>query len=113
VPAPGGRDDSVRIGGPVEGPRVVVGLGEEPVDGPLEVDDGVEDAARRRLVCLAKNRSAYLHIYRADMGTTYQPIHIQRIAIESGSTTSGLHRAGCHAAIVHGPYRSFTRRSHR
>jgi len=35
VPAPDGGDDLVGIGDLEEGPRVVVGLGEEAVDGDL------------------------------------------------------------------------------
>ena len=45
VPSPDGCDDPVRIGGPGEGPRFCVMLADEAVDGGLEVDDGVEDAA--------------------------------------------------------------------
>ena len=44
VPALDGGDDFVGIGGPCEGLWLVVVLGEETVDGSLEVDDGVEDA---------------------------------------------------------------------
>lgn len=45
VPALDGGDDFVGIGGPGEGLGLLVVLGEEAVDGGLEVDDGVEDAA--------------------------------------------------------------------
>ena len=45
MPALDGGDDFVGIGGPDEGLGVVVVLGEEAVDGGLQVDDGVEDAA--------------------------------------------------------------------
>jgi len=47
----------VGIGGPGEGLWVLVGLGEEPVNGRLEVDDALEDAAleARCRVGLAKN----------------------------------------------------------
>jgi len=51
-----GGDDFVRAGGPGEGFRVGVVLGEEAVDGGLEVDDRSEDAAGpspiRRSICL-------------------------------------------------------------
>ena len=45
VPAFDGGDDTVWIGGPYEGPGVFVLLGEEAVDGGLQVDQRVEDAA--------------------------------------------------------------------
>jgi hypothetical protein len=45
VPASDGSDDFVGIGGPGEGLRLLVVLGEKAIDGGLEVDDGVEDAA--------------------------------------------------------------------
>ena len=45
VPALDGGDDLVGVGGPGEGLWLLVVLGEEAVDGGLEVDDGVEDAA--------------------------------------------------------------------
>lgn len=44
VPALDGCDDFVGICGPGEGLGLLVVLGEEAVDGGLEVDDGVEDA---------------------------------------------------------------------
>jgi len=44
VPTFDGSDDLVWVGGPDEGPGVDVCLGEEAVDGGLEVDDGSEDA---------------------------------------------------------------------
>ncbi len=44
-----GSDDLVWIGGPGEGSWSVVGLGEEAIDGGLEVDDGSEDAALGQL----------------------------------------------------------------
>jgi hypothetical protein len=46
VPSSDGGDDFVGVCGPCEGLRVGVGLGEEAVDGGLEVDDGAEDAPR-------------------------------------------------------------------
>jgi len=45
VPSLDGGDDFVGVGGPCEGLRVGVGLGDEAVDGGLEIDDGAEDAA--------------------------------------------------------------------
>ena len=45
VPSPDGCDDGVGIGGPGEGAGFCVVLVDEAVDGGLEVDDGVEDAA--------------------------------------------------------------------
>jgi hypothetical protein len=40
-----GSDDFVRIGGPDEGLGIMIGLGDEVVDGSLELDQGAEDAA--------------------------------------------------------------------
>jgi hypothetical protein len=45
VATPDGGDDLIWIGGPSEGPWIVVGLGEKAVDGGLEVDDRLEHAA--------------------------------------------------------------------
>jgi hypothetical protein len=45
VPSFDGGDDLVGIGGPCEGFGVFVGLGDEAVDGGLEVDEGAKDAA--------------------------------------------------------------------
>ena len=45
MPSSDGGDDFVGVCGPCEGLRFGVGLGEETVDGGLEVDDGAEDAA--------------------------------------------------------------------
>jgi len=45
VPALDGGDDFVGIGCPSEGVGLLVVLGKEAVDGGLEVDDRVEDAA--------------------------------------------------------------------
>jgi len=45
VPSLDGGDDFVGVGGPCEGLRVGVGLGDEAVDGGLHIDDGVEDTA--------------------------------------------------------------------
>ena len=45
VPASNGGDDGVWVLGPAEGPWLGVGLGNETLDGGLERDDGVEDAA--------------------------------------------------------------------
>lgn len=45
VLAPDGGDNFVWISGPDEGSGSIVGLGEESVDGGLEVDDRSEDAA--------------------------------------------------------------------
>ena len=48
--APDLFDDAVRICGPDEGPWAFVGLGEEAVDGRLEIDDPAEDAAPEPLI---------------------------------------------------------------
>lgn len=45
VPASDGGDDGVWVFGPMAGPRVGVGLGEEAFDGGLERDQGMKDAA--------------------------------------------------------------------
>ena len=45
MPAPDGGDDPVGIGGPNERPRIGILLGDEAVDGGLEVDQRVECAA--------------------------------------------------------------------
>jgi hypothetical protein len=45
APTVDGSDDLIWVGGPDEGFRVPVGLGEVSVDGGLEVDDGAENAA--------------------------------------------------------------------
>src|SRR5712691_7912094 len=45
IPAPNLFDDGVGIGGPGEGFGVLIGFGEEAVDGGLEIDDAGEDAA--------------------------------------------------------------------
>jgi hypothetical protein len=45
IPASDGGDDLVRIGGPDEGPGIVIGLGEEALDGGLEIDEGSKGAA--------------------------------------------------------------------
>jgi len=45
VPTPDGGDDPVWISGPGEGAGVFVGLGEEAVDGRLEIDERAEHAA--------------------------------------------------------------------
>ena len=45
APSLDGSDDFVWIGGPDEGLGIMVGLGDETVDGGLELDEGAEDAA--------------------------------------------------------------------
>ena len=50
LPAPDLFDDGVGIGGPGEGLGVFVGLREEAVDGGLEIDDALEDAALEPLL---------------------------------------------------------------
>ncbi len=45
MPTPDSSDDFIRIGGPDEWPRFGVVLFEESINGGLQVDDGVEDAA--------------------------------------------------------------------
>jgi hypothetical protein len=43
VPTIDGGDDFVGVGVPDEGLGVMVGLGDEAVDGGLKIDDGVKD----------------------------------------------------------------------
>ena len=45
MPAPDGGDDLIGIGGPGEGPRVIIGLLQEAVDRGLEIDDRAERSA--------------------------------------------------------------------
>ena len=45
MPSSDGGDDFVWVSGPCEGFGVDIGLGDEAVDGGLEIDDGAEDAA--------------------------------------------------------------------
>ena len=45
MPSPYGCDDYVWIGGPCEGLRLGIMLADEAVDGGLEIDGGMEDAA--------------------------------------------------------------------
>ena len=45
MPAPDGGDDSVGVGGPFKGFGHLVGVLDEAIDGGLEVDDGLENAA--------------------------------------------------------------------
>ena len=45
VPSLHSSDDVVWISGPGEGFRVIVCFGDEAIDGSLEIDEGVEDAA--------------------------------------------------------------------
>ena len=45
LPAFDSGEDALWIGGPDEGFRIGVGLGDEAVDGELQVNDGLEDAA--------------------------------------------------------------------
>ena len=45
VPSFDGSDDLIWVGGPGEGFRVFVGFSDEAIDGSLEIDEGVEDAA--------------------------------------------------------------------
>ena len=49
VPSPDCGGDGVRIFGPLEGPWLGVGLGDEAVDDGLERDEGVEDIALQAL----------------------------------------------------------------
>ncbi len=44
MPSLDGGDDAVGVGGPDEGFGVMVGLGDEAVDGGLQVGDGTEHA---------------------------------------------------------------------
>jgi hypothetical protein len=45
MPTIGGGDDFVWIGGPDEGLWLLVVVGDEAIDGGLEIDDAFEDAA--------------------------------------------------------------------
>ena len=45
VPTFDGGDDVIRVGGPDEGLRMVIGFFDEAVDRRLELDDRAEDAA--------------------------------------------------------------------
>src|SRR5258707_14157132 len=45
MPTIGGGDDFVWIGGPDEGLWLLVEVGDEAIDGGLEIDDAFEDAA--------------------------------------------------------------------
>ena len=51
MPASDSGDDFVGILCPDEGLRIVVGVFEDAVDGGLEIDDRVEDAALETLLC--------------------------------------------------------------
>ena len=44
MPTIGGGDDFVWIGSPDEGPRLLVVVGDEAIDGGREIDDAFEDA---------------------------------------------------------------------
>ena len=61
---PDGGDDLVWVLGPAEGARVVIGLGEEALDGGLKVDKGMEHAALQRPV-----RPVRLAARKRDTGT--------------------------------------------
>ncbi len=45
MPSTNGGDDLIGVGGPNEGLGVMVGLSDEAINGGLEFDDGVKDAA--------------------------------------------------------------------
>ena len=45
MPSRGGSDDFVRIGGPDKGLRQLLVVEDEAVDGGLEIDNALEDAA--------------------------------------------------------------------
>src|SRR3954471_13594456 len=51
LPTLDGGEDAFGVGGPDEGFGIGVGLGHEAVDGELQVDDGLEDAALETLAC--------------------------------------------------------------
>src|SRR3954471_8066305 len=51
LPTFDGGEDAFGVGGPDEGFGIGVGLGHEAVDGELQVDDGLEDAALETLAC--------------------------------------------------------------
>jgi len=68
VPASDGSDDLVGIGGPDERLGVVISLGEEALDGGLEIDhDRNTPRLSRRLLSLAKKPSTALS-QEADFG---------------------------------------------
>ena len=65
-------DDLVRICGPDEGFRVGILLGDEAVNGGLQVDDGMEDAAFKPfLESLAKKPSTALS-HEQDVGVKWK-----------------------------------------
>jgi hypothetical protein len=49
-PSPNLLDHGLRVGGPDKRLRVVVGFGQIPIDGGLEIDDAFEDAALEPLL---------------------------------------------------------------
>ncbi len=51
VPSFDGRDAAIWIGGPGEGFGVLVGFGDEAIDGGLEIYDGMEDTALETPFC--------------------------------------------------------------
>ena len=51
MPTFDGSDDPVRIGGPAKGYRVLIGFGEEAVDGGLQVDKRMESTALEAPSC--------------------------------------------------------------
>jgi hypothetical protein len=71
VPAFDGDDDLIGIGGPHERFGIVVGLGNEALDGGMEIDERSKGAVvprfSRRLVSLAKKPSTALS-QEADFG---------------------------------------------
>jgi hypothetical protein len=67
VATPDVGDDLIWIGGPSEGPWVVVGLGEKAVDGGLKVDDPLEHAAfEPSFGCRALSRRRKYHAEPAE-----------------------------------------------
>ncbi len=51
VPALCGLDDAIRVGGPIEGPRIAVAFGDEAFDGGLHPDQRSEHAASEPAFC--------------------------------------------------------------
>ena len=57
MPASDGGDDFVGIGGPGEGPRLLIVLIEEAVDRGLQVGDGAKDAALEPALCQGREEA--------------------------------------------------------
>jgi hypothetical protein len=85
-PALDSGDDAARFGGPDEGLGIIVGLGDEAMDGGLEVVDGTKDAALEpALTELAKKVSTALS-QEQDLGVKWK---VQRGCRASQASTTG------------------------